>query len=390
MITDSYEPGTGIPEGKVEPYVPPSTNGHHRGEMIGEVKQEPPLPVFTLGEMKQAYPELRPPIIDELMRQGETMNIIAASKEGKSWLALDIALSVATGSRWLKRFNTTQSRVLYVDNELHPETLTSRLNSVVWKRSLDPGEVEQQLIASPLRGFGLTISGLERLLTQLEVNPPGLIVLDAFYRFMPEGTSENDNAHIMLIYNTLDRYARDHGCAFIIIHHSSKGNQTQKAVTDVGSGASSMSRAADTHMVIRPHDNDDLSVLETRCRSFAPLEPVSLFFTWPCWYVSTEEPVLKQRATPGKTQKEAERKADVAKVSTEYGTGTPFSWSDVRTLIGCGQDRSNGIIAFGIEAGDFEKADMIKRPNSKKETQHYRVTGTVTGTETGTETGTDL
>jgi len=46
------------------------------------------------------------------------MNVIAPPKVGKSWLASDMALAVATGRPWLDRFPTEASDVLIIDNEL--------------------------------------------------------------------------------------------------------------------------------------------------------------------------------------------------------------------------------------------------------------------------------
>ena len=61
-----------------------------------------------------------------------------------------------------------------------------------------------------------------------------LIIIDAFYRAMPKGTDENDNGAIAAVYNLIDRFAAEIGCAFCLIHHTSKGNQSLKSVTDVG------------------------------------------------------------------------------------------------------------------------------------------------------------
>ena len=37
------------------------------------------------------------------------------------------------------------------------------------------------------------------------------------------------------------------GCSFVLIHHSTKGNQSGKTITDVGAG--SQSRTTDTHLI---------------------------------------------------------------------------------------------------------------------------------------------
>ena len=61
------------------------------------------------------------------------------------------------------------------------------------------------------------------------------------YRFAIEGVSENDNAAMAGFYNRLDRIAERTKAAIVLIHHSSKGSQSDKRITDVGAGAGSQS-----------------------------------------------------------------------------------------------------------------------------------------------------
>ena len=94
---------------------------------------EPQLPhgvvVDTLGKLRSEFTGLNPPVVHGLLRQGETMNFIAAPKVGKSWLALRLAISVASGLNWLG-FKVEQGRVLHIDNELHRNLITSRYQKV--------------------------------------------------------------------------------------------------------------------------------------------------------------------------------------------------------------------------------------------------------------------
>jgi hypothetical protein len=85
------------------------------------------------------------------------------------------------------------------------------------------------------------------------------------------------------VYNTLDAIAERQRAAIVVVHHSSKGNQSEKAVTDVGSGAGAQSRAADTHLVLRHHEQDDAVVVDAAVRSFKPLEPFVIRSTRPGW-----------------------------------------------------------------------------------------------------------
>jgi hypothetical protein len=110
-----------------------------------------------------------------------------------------------------------------------------------------------------------------------------LIIVDAFYRTLPSGVDENDNAGMAGLYNSLDGFAERTGAAFELVHHSSKGNQAGKSVVDVGSGAGSQSRATDTHLILRHHEQDNVVVLEAAVRSWPPVKPCCLRWTFPVW-----------------------------------------------------------------------------------------------------------
>jgi RecA-family ATPase len=131
-----------------------------------------------------------------------------------------------------------------------------------------------------------------------------LIILDAMYRMLPDGMSENDNAAMAQVYNRVNRYAAMSGAAIVIVHHSTKGSQEGKDVVDVGSGAGSMSRAADTHLVLRAHEESDAAVLEAAVRSWAPVQPLGIRWTFPIWQ-SDEN--LNPEALKGKTPPREER-----------------------------------------------------------------------------------
>ena len=230
-------------------------------------------------------------LIDDLLRRGEVMNLIAAPKVGKSWLVYNIALSVTSGKKFLGYSATKPLSVLIVDNELHPEELTWRVKQVGNALGADP---QGRLNFSFLRGSNVDIDALDRKLDECNGSQYDVIIIDAFYRILPKGMSENDNASMTQIYNKLDSLARKNEASIINIHHSSKGNQGDKGVTDVGAGAGSISRAADTHMVIREHSEDGLFVIEAVTRSGLSPKPVTAKLQWPLWKeVSNVEPTVK-------------------------------------------------------------------------------------------------
>ena len=238
-----------------------------------------PIPVDKLVE---EYPKLRPVIINGFLRMGETMNIIAPPKTGKSWLVNDLALSIAMGTEWFG-YPCEQGKVLIIDNELHKETSANRLPKIIKARGFDIKKVGKYLEIVNLRGKLKTIEDIGNHVEEYKAAGYKVIIIDAFYRAMPRGVDENDNGAIADVYNLLDRYAEAIGCAFILIHHTSKGNQWQKSVTDVGAGAGSQSRAADTHVILRRHKEEGVVVMESVVRSFPTVKPLCLRWNWPLW-----------------------------------------------------------------------------------------------------------
>lgn len=251
-----------------------------------------------LNQLIDNFTGLNPPVIHGLLRKGETMNIIASPKVGKSWFAMRLAISVASGIDWMG-FPVEQGFVLHLDNELFENTLTDRYRKIAAAMNIKPELFNKNIDTFSMRGKLRDIVSLGDVFKNLPVDRYKLAILDAFYRTLPAGTDENDNGAIANIYNLIDYYAEYLKCAFVLIHHSSKGNQALKSVTDVGSGAGAQSRAADTHLIIRPHEFEDTFVMESAIRSWAPIAPMPLRWEWPL-FISVENVDVTKLLIPGK------------------------------------------------------------------------------------------
>lgn len=288
---------------------------------------------LSVSELASKYPVLREPLIHGLLRRGETLNVIAPPKTGKSWLVNDLALAVTTGGRWLDTFQCEPANVLIIDNELHHETSAQRIPKVADARGIPFDAYANRLFVLNLRGHLRDIFTLGPHFRSFEKGQFQLIVLDAFYRFMPLGMDENDNGTMANLYNHLDQYAEQLGCSFVLIHHSTKGSQAGKAVTDVGAGAGSQSRATDTHLILRPHEELDAVVLEAAVRSWPPLSPLVLRWRFPVWNPAPDLDATALRdARPKRTPKADEgppAEDDVAAFVSRFITETPQSKSKI-------------------------------------------------------------
>lgn len=306
------------------------------------------LPTKSVRQLLNEHPDLRRPVIHGLLREGETMNVIASPKIGKSWLVTDLALAVATGRKWLDWFDTEPGHVLIVDNELHCETTANRIPKVMKARGIPLDAVAERVFVENVRGGLKDIFGLSSYFDTLTPGRFKLIVLDAFYRFMPKDTDENDNGTMSQVYNHLDSYAAKLGCSFVQVHHSTKGNQSSKSVTDVGAGAGSQSRATDTHLVLRPHEEPDCVVLDAAVRSWPPIEPRVLRWTFPVW---TPDDSLD----PASLRPERPRRRAKADAEAKGATKPPEpAWDAPRfatAFVGEAPAATSAIVQLGVDAG---------------------------------------
>lgn len=353
-------------------------------EVLAELQQTQSKPSgyspIRFTDLVQRFPSMRPSVIEGVLRQGESMNIIAPPKTGKSFLVGGLAWCVATGRPWLSH-DVRQCKVLVVDNELHEETLASRYDRIAFEMQIEESERGGLDVVS-LRGENVNINNAEMMLRVPE-GRYGLVVFDALYRMLPEQTNENDNGQMMRVYNHIDQLAKSWGAAIVVIHHASKGDQSEKAVTDVGAGAGAISRAADSHLIIRPHEQQGLHVLEAATRSFPSPDPVSIRFTYPVWQAETIEPQIKTRKSGNGDAKQQQRNKDKELIYEAIPMDGEVSQSKVRNLTGFRQDKTINLIA---ELAKEKKVKIDERQGSKKDQKccYYSRASTEASTEAST------
>jgi len=323
--------------------------------------------ILTIGKLCAEFPQLRHPIIDGIIRRGDTANIIAPPKAGKSWCSYGIALSVATGLPWLGRFDCEPGRVLLIDNELFPSDIAWRIPRVAKALEIREEDYCRNLDVLPLRGKLMDLYEINRLLTTVESGEYSLVIFDAFYRGLPSGMSENDNAAIAGLFNLIDQTTNHLQAAWINIHHSSKGSQSGKSVVDVGAGAGSQSRAADAHLVLREHQEPGFAVLDGAVRTFPPIQPVALQWEWPLWSVALDlDPnKLAGLLTASEKKQNANDNEGMSKI-IDVLTESEATESEIRSTAHIGRERCSRLIGL-LEADDkITSVDTIRRGNPCK------------------------
>jgi len=310
------------------------------------------------SDLIRSHPDMRPVVIADLLREGEVLNVIAAPKVGKSWVVHTLAVAVVAGVAWLGK-RTERGDVLLIDAELHRETLAARLRAMQCKLAVAEDEMAR-LHVWPVRGRRWTIELIADALAGVPRGTYRLIVLDALYRFLPTDGEENANETMTRVYNTLDAIADKSGAAVVVVHHATKGDQSAKAVTDVGAGAGAQSRAPDSHLILRPHEEDGAVVVEAAVRSFPPPVAFVIRREHPGWMLAPDLDPRNLRRPPRKKSGTKE-KSNVPPDGPPPEPWTPERFA--REVVGSARSIREDAIARAREIGlgKGQAEDLLKR-----------------------------
>ena len=220
-------------------------------------------------------------VVDKLIpRKGITM-ITGDSGVGKTWLALQLAISACIGAPFLDEFTASALSALYIDAEAG-EILLKRRAKEIWNAiTFDVPEIgeyykgNENRIALRLSYQEIDLMNTEcvdRLLRDIELTGTELVIIDPFNRVFTG--KENDAGDVAKFFNNIKRIRDATGCTFIFIHHARK--RSFEAPSDAGQmlrGSTAIRAALDSHIFIRGIDNNLIRVEHDKSRYAVPVEP---------------------------------------------------------------------------------------------------------------------
>jgi hypothetical protein len=298
----------------------------------------------TFDDLEKAHPTLHAPIIESFGREGEIGNVISTSKAGKSWLVAYILLCALTGRYLFGRFKTWQGPCLLIDNELHKPTIVHRIHTVAAAMGISDSEWKPDLEVWSMRGCLRSFEDLSAEVREFEHGEKRIIAWDAKYRFAKPGENENDNSPEF--YNIADQNGAATGALQLFVHHATKGSQSDKRVTDIGAGGGVQSRAADTHIVLREHEEPGVVVLEAAVRSFAPVDPVALRWQFPLWVPADDidTSLLKGRLKPSEQRQNDQDREAISKIVDAIRKDGPGTARQLRGRTGISKERQQRLL----------------------------------------------
>lgn len=220
---------------------PPHRDRETPGTQPGdETSSEPPQPRFRLLTTSEVLALPDPEwLIESMLPEGALAQLYGESGLGKSFITLDLALSVAAGRPWLERFTVQQGPVVYVAAEGHVG-MKKRIAAWLEYHSAQEEELgDFRLIGEPLPlGERKDVQALIELSREtFDQRDHALIVLDTQAR-CTEGLDENAAKEMGLAVAAADTLKRETGATVLLVHHSgyagdhARGSTTVKAALD--------------------------------------------------------------------------------------------------------------------------------------------------------------
>jgi hypothetical protein len=222
---------------------------------VGRVVGPAPLRLMSLKDLLALPPKEW--LIHEMLQDGDLAVAYGPSGEGKTFVALDMALCVATGTFW-HGHAVRSGPVIYIAAE-GSRGIRNRVRA--WA-----GE-QLQDVTSPLHTRFYCVPEAVQLRTELDrlidavrhLDPkPKLIVVDTLARSIV-GLEENSATEMGEALHACGELQRATGATVLLIHHTGKGEGK-----DVERGSSALRAAADSMIIVRRDDADMIHVEVTK------------------------------------------------------------------------------------------------------------------------------
>lgn len=198
--------------------------------------------VENMGAVWDELPELAPPLIEGVLRQGHKMLIAGPSKAGKSYALIELCAAIAEGKKWLG-WQCAQGRILYVNLELDRASCLHRFKDVYAALGFEAKNIRNIDIWN-LRGKSVPMDKLApKLIRRAAKKGYIAIIIDPIYKVI---TGDENSANQMADFcNQFDKVCTELGCAVVYCHHHSKGLQGAKRSMDRASGSGVFARDPD-------------------------------------------------------------------------------------------------------------------------------------------------
>jgi hypothetical protein len=225
------------------------------------------LPVKLAHEI--AEPDNTRWLIEDVWIAGGVGFVAGEPKTKKSFLTLEMAISVASGQKMLNRFRVPQQgAVVLFNGEDRPSETRRRIEGMCNARGIRLDSIAIYVIDVP--GLRLTDAAQMRALdATIERIRPKLAVFDPF-RNLYDGDEDNSQ-HVMGALDPLRLLQRRHDTAVAVVHHNTKPNELKRRAGQQMRGSGALHGWGDSNLYVSLKQG--VSCVEVEQRYAEPIEP---------------------------------------------------------------------------------------------------------------------
>jgi hypothetical protein len=219
-----------------------------------------PLPVCAARDLA-AVPDERRWLIEGLWGADAVGIVGGEPKCCKSFLALDMCVSVASGAPCLGQFPPAQvGRVLLYAAEDALPVVRRRLERIALSAGATFADLDIQVITAPTLRLDLA-DDRERLKETVRALSPKLLVLDPFVRL--HNVDENASGEVARLLGYLRALQRTFNLSVVVVHHARKDNGKGRAGQALR-GSSEFHAWGDSNLYLRRAGDDLTLTIEHR------------------------------------------------------------------------------------------------------------------------------
>jgi hypothetical protein len=234
---------------------------------VAKIQSIEPLPVVSPASVELTA-ERRGWLVDELWAAEGVGVIGGAPKCCKTWLALDLAISVATGTDMLGRFQVpSKGPVLFYGAEDAPARLRERIDAISGSRGLALTDLDLGLIVADSLRLD-TERDRNRLRATLDQRRPRLLILDPLVRL--HRIDENSAADMSALLGELRAMQRQYGLALVLVHHLRKNPAPRGQDGQSLRGSGDLHAWGDSNLYLRKRDRQIVLTAEHRSAPSPP------------------------------------------------------------------------------------------------------------------------
>jgi hypothetical protein len=231
-----------------------------------------PFTVVRPCDLQASADSIAPWLIDQLWTAHAVGIIGGTPKSYKTWMALEMAVAVASGSACLATYAVpSPGPVLLYAAEDSESALRLRLESLARHHGLDLAYLDIRVITADSLRLDRT-ADQERLEATLMLHRPALLILDPLVRL--HAIDENAAGEIAALLGYLRLLQRKTGAAIALVHHARKNVSASGGAGYSLRGSSDLYAWVDSFLYLRRHHGQ--LMLSAEHRSASGAEPFAL------------------------------------------------------------------------------------------------------------------